>query len=342
MGCLFSKEVTTEKASTSQVFSWDRDDRPDPKDFTIANQDGQVCCRKPGSVKGQQFIIENCKNSSIYIYDHSAMVTIDKCEDCTIFLGPIKGSVFIRNCKNLKCAIACQQFRSRDCQKIDTFLYCQTQPIIESSTGMKFSCFQYYYPELEKQFKLAGLSVYNNTWSTIHDFTPVEQSDNWSLIPDSISLESMIRRVETDVFAEIDVKFDPESSVVPLTQQNRPNIYIETCLLVFFDKNKNRCKEFLLNLSTLTEYVIVQTKEIKLAPEDAERIFKQERYNELVLQGSVIGLELSGPSIVFKCEEVLKEQMKIPLSEVFVSYDATAGKSDVTAFYNFIDMMMVT
>ena len=305
MGCFFSKEVEQENAITPQVFSWDRDDRPDPKDFTISNKEGEVCFRKPGSVKGQQFIIENCKDSSIYIYDNSAMVTIDKCENCVIFLGPIKGSVFIRNCKNLKCAIACQQFRSRDCQKIETFLYCQTQPIIESSTGMKFSCFQYHYPELEEQFLLADLSVYNNTWSTIHDFTPVEQSDNWSLIPENISIESIIQ----DDVSEMDVKFDSQSSVVPLTRQKRTNVYDETCLLVFFQKNKNRCKEFLNKLSISTDYVIVQTKEVKLGAEDAERIFKQDRYNDLVSQGNVVGLELSGPSIVFKCEEVLKEEL---------------------------------
>ena len=45
--------------------------------------------------------------------------------------------------------IACQQFRTRDCQKMDVFLSCVTQPIIEASTNMKFGCFQYYYPELE-------------------------------------------------------------------------------------------------------------------------------------------------------------------------------------------------
>ena len=341
MGCISSKE-TSEEPAKPQVFSWDRDDRPDPKDYTIADQEGVVCGRKPGTVNGQQFIIENCKNSSIYIYDHSAMVTIDKCEDCVIFLGPIKGSVFLRNCKNLKCAIACQQFRSRDCQKIETFLYCQTQPIIESSTGMKFSCFQYYYPELAGQFQSSGLSVYNNTWSTIHDFTPVEQSDNWSLIPDNVTLESIVPRPETDDFSGIDVKFDTQSSVVPLTRQKRASAYDETCLMVFFHKHKSRCKEFLLKLSNATKYVIVQTKEIKLGAEDAERIFKQDRYNELAGEGSVVGLELCGPSIVFKCEEVLKEELQIPLAEVFVSYDAAAGKADVTAFYNYIDMMMVT
>lgn len=44
-------------------------------------------------------------------------------------------------------------FRTRDCKRLDIFLCCNTQPIIESSSGMKFACFQYYYPELEGELK---------------------------------------------------------------------------------------------------------------------------------------------------------------------------------------------
>ena len=32
------------------------------------------------------------------------------------------------------------------------------------------------------QFKGAGVSVYNNNWSNIHDFTPVQEQRNYSLL----------------------------------------------------------------------------------------------------------------------------------------------------------------
>ena len=47
---------------------------------------------------------------------------------------------------------------------------------------IRFSCFQYYYPELENQFVQAGLSPYNNFWWNIHDFTPVTGQKNWSVL----------------------------------------------------------------------------------------------------------------------------------------------------------------
>ena len=39
----------------------DRSDRPDPADFTIADQEGTTSGRLPGTINGQQFMIRNCK-----------------------------------------------------------------------------------------------------------------------------------------------------------------------------------------------------------------------------------------------------------------------------------------
>lgn len=70
-------------------------------------------------------------------------------------------SVFVRDCKNCKIVVACQQFRTRDCSKIDIFLCCNTQPIIEASSGMKFACYQYHYPELKSKSLKHQVNNYN-------------------------------------------------------------------------------------------------------------------------------------------------------------------------------------
>lgn len=43
------------------LFIRDRQDRPDPKDFTIADLKGETSGRLPGKVNGQQFIIRDCQ-----------------------------------------------------------------------------------------------------------------------------------------------------------------------------------------------------------------------------------------------------------------------------------------
>ncbi|OPL20514.1 hypothetical protein AM593_06874, partial [Mytilus galloprovincialis] len=123
------------------------------EDYIIKDQKDATLGRVPGTVNGQQFLVQNCENCNIYVFDHSAAINIDDCVNCNFFLGPIKSSVFIRDCKNCKFILSCQQFRTRDCNKIDIFLCCNTQPIIEASSGMRFGCYQYFYPEL------AGISL---------------------------------------------------------------------------------------------------------------------------------------------------------------------------------------
>ena len=59
------------------------------------------------------------------------------------------GSMFLRDCKRCRVVAACGQFRTRDCQQIDTYLHCATQPIIEASTQMRFACYQLHYPQLK-------------------------------------------------------------------------------------------------------------------------------------------------------------------------------------------------
>lgn len=340
MGCLKSKEEHVH-VEEQQTFSWDREDRPDPKDYTIADRNDATCGRKPCTVNGQQFIIDRCTNSYIYIFDHSAMVTIDNCENCKIFLGPVKGSVFIRNSKNCQLVVACQQFRSRDCRKIDTYLCCATQPIIESSAGMRFGCFQCYYPELEGQFQKAGLSVYNNSWSVIHDFTPLQEGNNWSMLADSTSVEEAVPKPSTEDFADIDISYDMEKSVVPLTRGKRSKRHDDSCLVTFFHNNKPSCNAYLNKLIVSTEYDIVQTKEISMTVEDAVRIFKDDKYCELADKGPLVGLELNGKDIIHQSEEVLKE-LGISLNSVFLSKDQKHAKSDIDSFYNFVDMTMST
>jgi hypothetical protein len=97
-----------------------------------------VTVGKPaGAIGAEQFLIDGCKvgcgllasqtafadqppastdsvalqESRIYLMDSSSTVTIDECNNCDIYIGPVQGSVFIRNSRNCRVVVACQQFR---------------------------------------------------------------------------------------------------------------------------------------------------------------------------------------------------------------------------------------
>ena len=89
--------------------------------------------------------------------------------------------IFIRDCENCQCIIACQQYRARNCVNCDTLLFASTAPVVEESKNMRFGCFRFFYFNLAQQFKSVKMSVYDNKWSEVYDFTP--KDGNWSFLP---------------------------------------------------------------------------------------------------------------------------------------------------------------
>ncbi|XP_036316512.1 protein XRP2 isoform X5 [Pipistrellus kuhlii] len=287
MGCFFSKRRSSQKESPPKgaeeppkQYSWDQREKVDPKDYMFSGLKNETVGRLPGKVAGQQFLIQDCESCNIYIFDHSATITIDDCTNCVIFLGPVKGSVFFRNCRDCKCAVACQQFRVRDCRKMEVFLCCATQPIIESSTNIKFGCFQWYYPELAFQFKDAGLSIFNNNWSNIHDFTPVSEEVNWSLLPENTVIHDYIPPPTTSELQAVRISTEANRSIVPVTQGQRQKNSDESCLVM-------------VHLG----FFLIQTKEVSMKAEDAQRVFQERAPEFLQLLDKDVCITKQGDSI---------------------------------------------
>lgn len=158
--------------------------RLDPKDFILSGLHDVTVVREPGSIAGQQFLIEECDGCDIYLLDNSAQVTVDLATNCRIFVGPCEGSVFLRDCAGCSVIVACQQFRTRDCRDISVLAHVSAgQPIVESSSGVRFGCYRAAYFSLREQFASAGLKVWNTRWSNVHDFTPVRGEAHWTFLP---------------------------------------------------------------------------------------------------------------------------------------------------------------
>jgi hypothetical protein len=76
-----------------------------------------------------------------------------------------------------------RRYRARDLSNVSTLLYCQTEPVIESSKNVSFGCFAFAYMPLASQFVAAKLSPWDNRWSEVYDFTPnANGAKNFSLL----------------------------------------------------------------------------------------------------------------------------------------------------------------
>ncbi|XP_044174947.1 protein XRP2-like [Acropora millepora] len=346
MGCLGSKEESDSKATETNekpTYSWEKRPRLDPKDYSIIDVTGETVGKLPGEINGQQFIIQNCQNCNIFILDHTDSIQVDDCTDCRIAIGPCSGSVFFRDCKECQVVVACQQFRTRDCKKMDFFLCCATQPVIESSSGMKFGCYQYYYRELASQFEAANLSVFNNNWSSIFDFTPAAGETTWILLPEDARLSEYMSSPDTEKFANVVIAADESMSVVPLTLGSRRKRFDECCLVVFFyEKDVQRRVKDLLYEQKQRSCVLVQTKEIEMKPEDVERIFQSEDYKAAAEKGPVIGLEFNSKDCVRVTNEAVRSIFGDSPPSIYVSPTPDKAPQDIDAFYNFVDMSMTS
>nr|XP_032836796.1 protein XRP2 [Petromyzon marinus] len=402
MGCLFSKksskknrgegggeggeeeeEAVVEEAP-SKKYSWDKREKVDLQRFVLSGLSGTVVGRAPGSVAGQQLVVQACSDCRFFILDHSATVTVDDCVRCRLVLGPVKGSVFLRDCEDCEVLVACQQFRTRDCRGLNISLCCSTQPVIEASTALKFACYQFYYPELASQFRDAELSIFNNQWSGVHDFTPVPGERNFSLTADSGFVRDLllptaatgstgstgtgtgtgtgkdlpaaspgglagVEAVESGQWAAeqwsavLRVRVSATRSVVPATLgAARRRHSDESALVVFFadDYAKANARKLIDEMES-RGLVLVQTKEVAMRSEDAERVFR-ERAAHLtphLQKGPVIGLELNGDGAVESTNSVVRT-LFTPATPVFVSASVDTASQDVDSFYNFADMQM--
>eukprot|EP00761_Pharyngomonas_kirbyi_P007806 gb/GECH01007817.1/.p1 GENE.gb/GECH01007817.1/~~gb/GECH01007817.1/.p1 ORF type:complete len:308 (+),score=56.22 gb/GECH01007817.1/:1-924(+) len=201
MGCLFSKSNRSPTRRTTQTttgWSWEIEDKGEvtlqegltPEDFIYEGKESEYLVKEEGTLCGQQFSISSCKDCDVYLCDYSDSILIDSCDSCRMFIGPVSGSVFIRNCSNCKIVIASQQLRTRDSQDCDILLHCATQPVIEDSQNIRFGCFQYFYFGLKDHFNRAHLSVFDNVWYNIHNFTPNNAS--FEYLPEDTTAQDML------------------------------------------------------------------------------------------------------------------------------------------------------
>eukprot|EP00672_Neobodo_designis_P004808 CAMPEP_0174855988 /NCGR_PEP_ID=MMETSP1114-20130205/34772_1 /TAXON_ID=312471 /ORGANISM="Neobodo designis, Strain CCAP 1951/1" /LENGTH=372 /DNA_ID=CAMNT_0016090763 /DNA_START=128 /DNA_END=1246 /DNA_ORIENTATION=+ len=154
----------------------------DPNDYQSSGLVGGTFVRLPGQINDQRINIDGGKDSVFLLLDHCDSVQVDECEGCTFYIGPTTGSVFLRGLVKCKVVVLGGQIRLRDCRDTDMALHTRSRPVIESSKNIGIGCFAGpQYLDLRWQLARASLSVYDNIYSAVHDFTPAP--GNWHLLP---------------------------------------------------------------------------------------------------------------------------------------------------------------
>jgi len=275
----------------------------DPKDFIISKKTSEAISREPGSINGEQFNIENCKDCDIFLLDHMDSSFVDDCEGCRIFVGPVVSSLFIRNCKNCSFVIACRQLRTRDCKACRFALFCTTEPVIETSSGMQFACFDSVYFSLREQLAQTGLAVWNNKWWQVYDFTKNAENPNWTLLPES-QVPGLLQLEKCTAISHEEWSLD---RVVPVTLGIRPRPHRESCFILFLPNSEALLEAFLSRASRSAGWVICRTRATCLAADRAKQLFSwtKEPLAKRCAGKDVMGVEVCADSIQMQVRDVL-------------------------------------
>lgn len=262
MGNICGKEAETDNEEPDDLVTKPLfEKKVDPKELCFNDQTDKLLVKKD-FIEGQQFLIDNCKNCQILLFDWTEQVMIDHCEDCIMFIPPCASSVFLRNCKNCKIAVACQQLRTRECDNVEFNILCQTPPSIESSTNLRFSCWGFNYFSLNAHLKAAALDPWENKCDQIYDFTPTDSKEktkkNWSFMTENESKkleETFIKLLEN----REEISLITDDCVVPPT---RPEP--EGCYLYFIISDFEDAYLTLRTLLDMEDFFILQTAVRKL------------------------------------------------------------------------------
>eukprot|EP01060_Flectonema_neradi_P037020 TRINITY_DN733_c0_g1_i1.p1 TRINITY_DN733_c0_g1~~TRINITY_DN733_c0_g1_i1.p1 ORF type:complete len:498 (+),score=106.45 TRINITY_DN733_c0_g1_i1:30-1496(+) len=144
---LYVRAVEEAKNGITMKGPWDVPGSPLPLvtrwDEVVANtskvsfyKDKTLILEDVAEKREAQVNFDNLKNCRIVVLGMCDSYMVDDCENCEFVLGPCKNSMFFRNCTNLCVTIACRQVRLRDVKDSEFFVHTETDPCVESSSGV--------------------------------------------------------------------------------------------------------------------------------------------------------------------------------------------------------------
>eukprot|EP01059_Diplonema_ambulator_P012824 TRINITY_DN232_c0_g1_i2.p1 TRINITY_DN232_c0_g1~~TRINITY_DN232_c0_g1_i2.p1 ORF type:complete len:1564 (+),score=452.99 TRINITY_DN232_c0_g1_i2:439-5130(+) len=120
--------------------------------------------------RGQQVELTGLIDCRIVVLGPCNNYIVEKCENCEFVLGPCSAALFIRNSKNLCITGACRQLRLCEVTDAELFLHVETDPCVESSTGIVLRPLNMKIPGQCAAFEETKLKAHENRFHHAADF----------------------------------------------------------------------------------------------------------------------------------------------------------------------------
>lgn len=125
----------------------------------------QTLAKSSDKLIGANIKIHRCSDAFIYLLSPLRSVSVDKCRDTTVVLGPVETSVHLHSCQNVR--LICVSGRiiigASSCCTVHALT--PNRPLLlPGNTDITLGPFHTFYPSLEDHMASVGLAVVPNLW----------------------------------------------------------------------------------------------------------------------------------------------------------------------------------
>ncbi|KAM9305571.1 TBCC domain-containing protein 1 [Gastrophryne carolinensis] len=125
----------------------------------------------------------NCSESYIYLLSPLRCVTIEKCRNSTIVLGPVQTVLHVQMCEHLNVVSVCQHLSLSNTASCTFHILTPTRPLLFSGNqGVVFGPYHTYYAMLEDHMGQTGLATLPNYWDRPQFFSSESDPHVWTLM----------------------------------------------------------------------------------------------------------------------------------------------------------------
>nr|XP_040057898.1 TBCC domain-containing protein 1 [Gasterosteus aculeatus aculeatus] len=125
----------------------------------------QTLAKTSDKLTGANIKIHRCSDAFIYLLSPLRSVSVDKCRDCTVVLGPVETSVHIHGCQNLRVVCVAGRIAVGVSSRCTVHALTPTRPLLlPGNTDITLGPFHTFYPTLEDHMASVGLAVVPNAW----------------------------------------------------------------------------------------------------------------------------------------------------------------------------------
>ncbi|XP_029385842.1 TBCC domain-containing protein 1-like isoform X1 [Echeneis naucrates] len=125
----------------------------------------QTLAKTSDRLTGANIKIHRCSDAFIYLLSPLRSVSLDKCRDSTVILGPVQTSVHIHGCHNVRVVCVAGRIAVGASSHCTIHALTPTRPLLlPGNTDITLGPFHTFYPSLEDHMASVGLAVVPNAW----------------------------------------------------------------------------------------------------------------------------------------------------------------------------------